>query len=157
MKYLKYFESSNYNDAKFFIEVTYETALSYCEGNPIPSSNPIPRNEQILSYAFNIPISVLSVEELDDAITECCHWYDGTNNSIKDGVNAVNDFDYASEGPDFVLGINTDSECAYFGDLHVFIKDYRKINVLFVYDCKTEKYYSTNNFKLNYEANKFNI
>jgi len=168
MKYIKRFEYLNQDDALFYMEVTPEVALSYCSGNPLPSNDPIPLNYQILEYAFGMPIGGATDEEYDEVAQENCDWYDGTLQSIKDGINTVNSFDFASEGPDFVLGINyegnLEDESAEFGDLYIFFKDYRKIELIFVYDCKKEKYYSPHIFKNLYRTpglynniDKFNL
>jgi len=148
MKYIKRFESLDQNDAEFYLEVTPEIALSFCNGKPLPSDDPIPLNHQILEYAFGMADDVTDNDYISAAI-DVCDWFDGTPKSIKDGVNAINqyEFDYVSEGPDFVLGVNYDGESAEFGDIHVFLKDYRKIEVVFVYDCKKEKFMTPKYFR----------
>ena len=128
MKYIKTFENSfniNQDDAEYYLEVTPEIALSYCNGKPIPSDDPIPLNIQVLEYVFGVPIGGATDEEYDELAQETCDWYDGTIESIKNGVDAVNSFDFAGEGPDFVLGVNYPGvdEIAEFGDLHIFLKD----------------------------------
>jgi len=164
MKYIKKFEMNNNTDTDFYLEVTSEVAFSYCNGNPLPSTDPIPLNTQVLEYAFGIPSDGATDRDYEEVAEDACEWFDGTIESIKNSVNAVNEFDYASEGPDFVLGVNYDGESAEFGNLHVFLKDCKQVKVVFVYDCKKEKFYKPNFFKKLYSTpglynniDKFNL
>lgn len=158
MKYIKKFEELNEYSADYYVEVSLEDALSYCEGHPIPSKDPMPLNIDIVQYGIG---SDLDDEGTDDdykeIVMEKCPWYDGTEDSVKDGVNAVDDFEYATEFDQYILGVKTKSQIAQFSSMHIFIKDYRKINVIFVYDCENEVFIKPEYFKFYIDTKKYNL
>ena len=157
MKYIKRFENLIEHNADYYIEVSLEDAISYCNGNPVPSKYPLPLNYQVIEYVAGVSLEGTTEFDYKDFAMEKCPWYDGTAKSIKNGVNAVNDFDYASEFDEYVLGIKTKSEISEFGDLHLFIKDCNKIKVIFVYDCENNVFIKPENLKLHIDKKIYNL
>jgi len=88
-----------------------------------PSEDPAPFNKAILKDCFGELFSHMAKKDIERWAFNNVKWYNGTEASIKNGLNVTKDFVRASSEGDVVLVIATDSESAKLSLEHIFVKD----------------------------------
>ena len=95
-----------------------------------PSEDPAPFNKAILKDCFGELFSHMAKKDIERWAFNNVKWYNGTEASIKNGLNVTKDFVRASSEGDVVLVIATDSESAKLSLEHIFVKDASRTWVL---------------------------
>ncbi len=62
-------------------------------------------------------------EEIERWVFKNVRWYNGSNLSLKNGLNVLRDFVRASSEGEIVMILATDSESAKLSPEHTFVKD----------------------------------
>lgn len=88
-----------------------------------PSKDSAPFNKDILKDCFGSLLEDMLDEEIERWVFKNVKWYNGSNLSLKNGLNVLRDFVRASSEGDVVLVIATDCESAKLSPEHIFVKD----------------------------------
>ena len=86
-----------------------------------PSDDPL--NKAILKDCFGELFSHMAKKDIERWAFNNVKWYNGTEASIKNGLNVTKDFVKAASEGDIVLIIATDCESAKLSLEHTFVKD----------------------------------
>jgi hypothetical protein len=109
-------------------------------GKPLPSTDLMPLDFEVVEYGLGDSASEMSEEEIEDYVQSICSWYDGSLGSIRGGLNVTTDFDNARGYGDVVLAIgNVSSDYCDFSDSHRFIQSAKGCKVLGYF--KDDKFY----------------
>ena len=86
-----------------------------------PSEDPL--NKAILKDCFGGLYEDMKDEEVERWVFKNVRWYNGSNLSLKNGLNILKDFVRAASEGDIVMVLATDSESAKLSPEHIFVKD----------------------------------
>jgi hypothetical protein len=154
-------ESLNEDSAYVYIGCDLEDALNWSRGisKPTDTSSLYPFDWDVVEFSLggSDEMKSMSQEEIDEFIKNICSWYDGSRGSVSGGLNALGNFTNAEGYGEFILGIEAYCPIAQFSDDYLLIKDADKVEIIFVYDKETEKFYEPKDFELIYTANKYNL
>lgn len=95
-----------------------------------PSEDPAPFNKRILKDCFGALFEDMKDEEVERWVFKNVKWYNGSNNSLKNGLNVLKDFVRAASEGDIVMIIATDCESVKLNPEHTFVKDASRCWVL---------------------------
>jgi len=103
--------------------------------HPLPSTDLMPLDFEVVEYSIGEDIRDMEDEEIEEWVQDIVPWYDGSLRSIKGGVNFTTEEDNAEGYGKYVvvLGIapgSSDSDIAYFSDSHAFARNYKNLVVL---------------------------
>lgn len=127
------YENIDENDAEYYRGVSIEDAINWCKGNPTPSYDPMPLDFEVVEYGIGDAIDDMDEDDVENWVKSVCDWYDGSPKSVKNGLNVTTDFSNAEGYGECVLGLNSTGEVAEFSDSHVFIRNYKETELVFVY------------------------
>jgi hypothetical protein len=85
--------------------------------------DPAPFNKAILKDCFGELLNDMTDAEIERWVFKNVRWYNGSEGSLKNGLNVLRDFVRASSEGDVVLVIATDCESAKLSPEHTFVKD----------------------------------
>ena len=88
-----------------------------------PSDDPAPFNKSILKDCFGELLNDMKNEEVERWVFKNVRWYNGSNLSLKNGLNVLRDFVRAASEGIIVMVLATDSESAKLSPEHIFVKD----------------------------------
>jgi hypothetical protein len=88
-----------------------------------PSENPAPFNKAILKDCFGELLNDMAKKEIERWVFNNVRWYNGSEGSLKNGLNVLKDFVRAASEGDVVLIVATDCESAKLSLEHTFVKD----------------------------------
>ena len=86
-----------------------------------PSEDPL--NKAILKDCFGGLYEDMKEEEVERWVFKNVRWYNGSNLSLKNGLNVLRDFVRAASEGEIVMILATDSESAKLSPEHIFVKD----------------------------------
>ena len=95
-----------------------------------PSQDPAPFNKQVLKDCFGDVLMDMKDEEIERWIFNKVKWYNGSQMSLKNGLNVTKDFVRAASEGDIVMVVATDCESAKLSLEHIFVKDASRTWVL---------------------------
>lgn len=95
-----------------------------------PSDDPAPFNKAILKDCFGELFSHMAKKDIERWAFNNVKWYNGTEASIKNGLNVTKDFVRAASEGEIVMILATDSESAKLSPEHTFVKDASRCWVL---------------------------
>ena len=93
-----------------------------------PSQDPL--DKAILKDCFGELLNDMAKKEIERWVFNNVKWYNGTEASIKNGLNVLRDFVRAASEGDIVMIIATDCESAKLSPEHTFVKDASRCWVL---------------------------
>lgn len=93
-----------------------------------PSDDPL--NKAILKDCFGELFSHMAKKDIERWAFNNVKWYNGTEASIKNGLNVLRDFVRAASEGDIVMVLATDCESAKLSPEHIFVKDASRTWVL---------------------------
>jgi hypothetical protein len=126
------------SSAEYYRGVTIGEAISAIPNGLQPSAKTeqMPIDPTIVEYAIGDEYFDMQEEEIEDWIKNTVPWYDGSVESVSNGVNVTSDFnsalDYAGE-EGVVLGISPLGDYVDFDDIHAYIKNANETKIIFVY------------------------
>lgn len=88
-----------------------------------PSENLAPFNKAILKDCFGELLNDMAKKEIERWVFNNVRWYNGSESSLKNGLNVLKDFVRAASEGDIVMIIATDCESAKLSLEHTFVKD----------------------------------
>ena len=86
-----------------------------------PSVDPF--NKAILKDCFGGLYEDMKNEDVERWVFKNVRWYNGSNLSLKNGLNVLRDFVRAASEGEIVMILATDSESAKLSPEHIFVKD----------------------------------
>ena len=93
-----------------------------------PSVDPL--NKAILKDCFGELLTDMKDEEVERWVFKNVRWYNGSNLSLKNGLNVLRDFVRASSEGEIVMVLATDCESVKLSPEHIFVKDANRCWVL---------------------------
>lgn len=99
-------------------------------GHPLPSSDLMPFDNEIIEYSLGDDYSQMSDQEIESWIQSICPWYDGSLNSVKNGLNFTTDESNAEGYGEIILALHCDCPAVEFSDVHAFAKDANLVKVV---------------------------
>ena len=93
-----------------------------------PSEDPL--NKAILKDCFGSLLSHMDKKDIERWAFNNVKWYNGTEASIKNGLNVTKDFVRAASEGEIVMVLATDCESAKLSPEHTFVKDASRTWVL---------------------------
>ena len=104
--------------------VSLEESKQILKDNSLkPSVDLAPFNKAILKDCFGGLYEDMKDEEIERWVFKNVKWYNGSNLSLKNGLNVLRDFVRASSEGDVVMVVATDCESAKLSPEHIFVKD----------------------------------
>jgi hypothetical protein len=102
--------------------VSLEESKQILKDNSLkPSEDPL--NKAILKDCFGELLKDMKDEELERWVFKNVRWYNGSNLSLKNGLNVLRDFVRAASEGEIVMVLATDCESAKLSPEHIFVKD----------------------------------
>lgn len=91
-------------------------------GHLLPSTDLMPFDWEVIEYGLGDAAIQMDEEELEAYVQDVVPWYDGSRQSVQNGVNLTSDWDnargYAGNG--VVFGVICRGDVAQFSDAHYF-------------------------------------
>jgi len=88
-----------------------------------PSEDPAPFNETVLKDCFGNVYEDMKEDEIERWVFKNVKWYNGSELSLKSGLNVTKDFVRSASEGEIVMVIATDCESAKLSPEHIFVKD----------------------------------
>ena len=88
-----------------------------------PSEDPAPFNKEILKDCFGGLLEDMKDEEIERWVFKNVKWYNGSQMSLKNGLNVTKDFVRAASEGVIVMIVATDCESVKLTLEHTFVKD----------------------------------
>jgi hypothetical protein len=86
-----------------------------------PSDDPL--NKAILKDCFGGLYEDMAKKEIERWVFNNVRWYNGSEGSLKNGLNVLKDFVRAASEGEIVMVLATDCESAKLSPEHIFVKD----------------------------------
>ena len=94
-------------------------------GHLLPSSDLMPFDWEVIEYGLGDVIHDMDEDEIEAVVQDIVPWYDGSRQSVQNGVNLTSDWDnargYAGNG--VVFGVICQGDVAQFSDAHYFAQN----------------------------------
>jgi len=139
-----------------------QEAISWAKGKPVPTSifSQMPLDWEVCEYGYGDGWGDISEKERETWVKDVCPWYTGSRGNVHGilakGLNTTTDFEnakgYAEDG--YILGINPTGDTAEFSSTHLYLKDARDTELVFIYSVKENKYYLPQEFLKRYDKKK---